>query len=320
MNPVSDPGPILLPDRGQLSQGSILQRAISRAKWEFWRRRSYPIRQRVFDLPPRVIPPGAECELVIMTTPALAADAAWSARSILAGVAPCEAGLHFAIDADASATEESRVRLERTFPGVRISRAQDLAETLQADAPSVVAFSRRNAMGRKLAVTLAANREHHTIYSDSDVVALAPMPEVAAPLREATQACHLQCVAGTCLDPLVAARGRSLGAGICENLNGGFNFAPRAALDLDLAEAMLRGLDFGAIGWFGETVVLATLMHRAHSVPLPRARYVVSNEGQFPGEPQIDHTRIALRHFVTPVRHLLYRQAMPMLWRRWTSA
>ena len=58
-------------------------------------------------------------------------------------------------------------------------------------------------------------------------------------------------------------------------------------------------------------------MKQSGAKPLPRKRYVVSTQRQFYFEEDVDYDQMSLRHFVTPVRHLMYSKGMPKLWKQW---
>lgn len=261
------------------------------------------------------MPPGLSpaAELVIFAAPKALAEAAWAARSILLQQPALQP--FFALDGDAAAAAAASARLTPLLPTMQGAPAADLVASCR---PRLAAFARANAMGRKLAVVTARQRERPVLYTDSDVLAFAPLPEIAAALTT-NSARHIQCVAGTCLDEVMQRRTDALSLPLCPSLNGGFYFVPRGGFDEDRIEQILEGVDPGAPGWFGETVITAALMHALGSEPLPRERFVVSTQRQFVDEVDVDYDRIALRHFVTPVRPLFYRRGLPRLWAQWHS-
>jgi hypothetical protein len=54
-------------------------------------------------------------------------------------------------------------------------------------------------------------------------------------------------------------------------------------------------------------------MQNAQGRALPEARYVVSARRQFYWEGDVDYDAIVARHFITPVRHVMYRKGMPII-------
>lgn len=288
---------------------SISTRLYSKLVW-WWERRSIPSeRTLIWTLSPLPVAREGETELLIFTTPAALVDALWAARSVLVQLPD----LRLCLALDGPVEPAERARLERLLPGVELASAPALAATC---APRLAAFARANAMGRKLAVVTARQRERSVLYCDSDVLAFAPLAEVAEAIP-ARSARHIQCVEGTCLDPALKARTDALGLPLCPSLNGGFYHVPRGGFDEPLVERLLDGLDPAIPGWFGETTLTAALLQRLESQPLPRERYVVSLRRQFVTEQDVDYGQIALRHFVTPVRPLFYRRGLRLLWSRW---
>lgn len=296
-----------------MSAKPLLRRLRTRAVW-WWERWRIPgFRERIWTLPPLPTPTAPGPALVLFATPAALTDAAWAARSLLRQLPTLR--LQVALDSAAEA-DAVRDKWQTLFPGAICHPAASLAAGCR---PRLAAFAKANAMGRKLAVVTALQRASTVLYADSDVLAFAPLPEIAAALATES-ARHIQCVAGTCLDAVMQRRTEALGLPLCPSLNGGFYFVPRGGFDEDRIEQILEGVDPKSPGWFGETVITAALMHALGSEPLPRERFVVSTQRQFVDEVDVDYDRIALRHFVTPVRPLFYRRGLPRLWAQWHSA
>ena len=319
------PEPIPL-GRGWLRQSRLARKVLTKPVWWWERRRRHPIRDRVWCLPPVATAPDAPTTLAILTDTSHFADAAWTARSLL-GALRSPLRLCFVLDdrtlaepARATFLAENGPRVRQLFPGAELLPGTALADTLTAaGAPSVAAYGRAHPMGLKLAAVLALGSRGHLLYSDADVLAFSPLAEVDAAIAAGGPPLHLQCVAETSSDPIVAARVRERGWTGRPSMNAGFVFVPRGALDSAAAEALLHGLDFRELGWFAETTVFSALMQQAGAGPLPRDRYVVSPRRQFYFEADLDYAGLAVRHFVTPVRPLLYARAMPLLWQRWTQ-
>lgn len=289
----------------------LLARLRTRLVW-WWERFRIPgFRERIWSLPPLPARPSAGAELLLFAPAVGLTDAAWAARSLLRQLPDLR--LCFALDDPPSQVAPAHARLQQLFPGVEVHSAPELALTCR---PRLAAFAKTNAMGRKLAAVTARLRDRAVLYADSDVLAFARLPEIETALTE-TRPTHIQCVISTCLDDTLHRRSRELGLELCPNLNGGFYLTPAGGFDEPLIERLLEGVDPSEIGWFGETVVTAGLLHELGSQPLPRDRYVVSTAREFVGEADVDYDRIALRHFVTPVRPLFYRRGLPRLWAQW---
>ncbi len=311
--------------RSWLSRNGVARKLLTKPVWWWERRQRHPIREQVWQLPPLATDPDAPTTVAILTATTHLADAAWAARSLLCGLRNPVRLCVLLDDRELSAEDRDRFlegtqpRVSALFPGAELLPATTLADSLAADAPTVAAYGRAHPMGLKLAAVLALHRRGHLLYSDADVLAFAPLVEIDAAISAAGPPLHLQCVAETSSDAIVAARVRERDWTGCASMNAGFVFVPQGALDLAAADELLRGLDFNTLGWFAETTVFSALMRRAGAQPLPRARYVVSPRRQFYFEEDLDYAALTLRHFVTPVRPLMYARAMPLLWERWNS-
>lgn len=284
-----------------------IARAARRLVWEWERRRPYPIREAVCGFPPVPCAEGAAMRIAVLCTPDTVADGLWGAYSLLAH-APEPCGLCLVLDGDAAGVA---ARVRALFPGAAVLDARKVVGRLPEG--NVRRFAGEHPLGRKLGVILALCRESGLIYADADVLAFGPLRELSgSPERPL----YLQDIAGVQRDAGAAARLAELGLGYTETLNTGFLRVPAGGLDLDLAERILD-YDTRAGGWFVETTVLAALLHAAGGEPLPKERYVVSVRRQFAGEADHDYGALALRHFVTPVRHLMYGRGMPFLRDKW---
>jgi hypothetical protein len=253
-----------------------------------------------------------------MAPPGAVADAAWTAKSFLRQLGDFNPSLCLLLDAPA--LEQSAARWRRLFPGAEVRLSGETGEELARRAPAVAALARTHPMGRKLAALLYFQESSDVIYVDADVLLFGPAPELEAALRSHGPPLYNQDVGNLHGDAALLAHARRIGAPApAPNLNAGLLLLPRGCLDLDLAERLLAGVE-RTDSWFIEQTVVALLMGAVGGQPLPRDRYVVSTQGQFYSEPGLPMEGLVTRHYTTPVRHLLYGQAMPTLWRQWQAS
>ncbi len=299
----------------------LARKALTRPLWWWHKRRPWPVRARVFDLPPHPVTTEAvSTRLVMQAAPGSLTDAAWAAYSFLHRLDQPDArlGLTLHLDtADPAALARGTAGWQQLFPGAEVRTTQEPLDRLHARAPAVVAFGRTNAMGRKLAVLLDSQECSHVLYIDSDVLLFRHSPELADAMRQGGPARYNLEDGELNGDPRLVAWAQRQGWPAPASLNAGLLFIPRGALALADAERLLASGEFDPGSWFVEQTAVALLMTAAGAVALPPDRYVVSTEGQFYGETGRDYARIVSRHFTTPVRHLMYGQGMPLLWRQW---
>ena len=301
-----------------------LRRALTRPLWWWETRRPRPIRQRVLRLPPRPVPAPGETSgprLLLLTPPGGVADAAWTAHSFLRQLGGFHPAVCLLLDAlpGTPAAEKAASTWRRLFPGAEVCLSSEPGEALAAQAPKVAALARTHPLGRKLAGLLYFQSKGDVIYADSDVLVFGPAPELEAALRAGGPPLYNQDVGQLHADAGLLAYASRIGAPApARNLNSGLLFLPRGCLDIGLAERLLAGAE-RTDSWFIEQTVVALLMGAAGAQPLPSDRYVVSTHGQFFFEPELPSAGLTARHFTSPVRHLMYGRAMPLLWRRWQS-
>ena len=292
--------------------------------WWWQTRRPRPIRRRVWRLPPRPVPACAETSgprLLLLAPPWYVADAAWAAQSFLRQLGAFKPSLCLLLDAqpDAPAAEDATTAWQRLFPGAEVCLSGVPGEALVARAPALAGLARTHPLGRKLAGLLHFQAAGDVLYADSDVLLFGPAPELESAIRAGGPPLYNQDVGVLHSDAEVLAYASAIGAPPpAANLNSGLLFLPRGCLDIDLAERLLAGLK-GAGNWFIEQTIVALLMAAAGAQPLPTDRYVVSTRGQFFSEPHVPESAITARHYTSPVRHLMYGRAMPLLWRQWQA-
>jgi hypothetical protein len=301
---------------------ALLRRALTRPLWWWQTRRPRPIRRRVFELPPRRVPPsGGNCDLhlLLMAPPAGVADAAWAAQSFLRHLGGSDPSLCLLLDAapETKAALAAEAAWKRLYPGAVVQPSAGPAEILAARAPHVAKLARTHPLGRKLAGLLHFQEQGDVLYADADVLLFGPVPELEDAWRAGGPPLYNQDVGQLHADQELLAYAARIGAPApAANLNSGLLFLPRGCLDVALAERLLAGIE-RTDSWYIEQTVVALLLGAAGAEPLPADRYVVSTQGQFYFEPQVPTDGLAARHFTSPVRHLMYGRAMPQLWREW---
>ena len=302
-------------------QRGVFRKAVTRPLWWWHRRRPWPLRQRVFRLPPHAVTPEETVNrLVIQAAPHSLDDAAWAAYSFLRHLdRPGERlGLALYVDtADPAAVARAAARWQGLFPGARVLSTHEPIERLASRAPAVAVFARVHPTGRKLAVVLDAQERSGVLFADSDVLLFRFPEELAASMQQGGPPRFNLEDGGLNGDARLVAHARREGWPAPASLNSGLLFIPRGALSLADAERLLAGGEFDRESWFVEQTALALLLTAAGAEPLPGARYVVSTQGQFYGDADRDYGGIVTRHFTTPVRHLMYARGLPRLWRQW---
>ena len=291
----------------------LARKLLTRPIHWYERSRKYSIVGKIFTLPPCQFQLVSSKILAVLTTPDKIAEAAWTAYSLLKHLS-ADYGLYIIVDGEI--TQAAGQQLNLLFPQTRIASTFEIMSEMQAMTPNVCAYAKVHPMGRKLAVNLFLQQHFDVLYSDSDVLCFGPMPELQAKLSS-PEVAYIQDTHQLCSDPLVLEKARELGYDYEPNLNGGLLYTPRQSMRIDIAEQLLADGEYDVKSWFSEQTVNAVLMRQANAKPLPKYRYVVSNQRQFYFEQDVDYAAIAVRHFTNPVRHLMYMKGMPFLLKQW---
>ena len=302
-------------------QRGLVRKAVTRPLWWWHRRRPWPVRHRVFRLPPHAVTTAEGItRLVVQAAPHALEDAAWAAYSFLRHLdLPDERlGLTLYVDTtDPAALAQAAARWQGLFPGALVLDTHEPGERLAGRAPALTAFARVHPTGRKLAVILDAQERGGILFVDSDVLLFRFPAELAQSMRLGGPPRYNLEDGELNGDARLVAHARREGWPAPAGLNSGLLFIPQGALSVLDAERLLASGEFNANSWFVEQTALALLLTAAGAEPLPGEQYVVCTRGQFYGDPDRDYGQMVTRHFTTPVRHLMYARGMPLLWRQW---
>ena len=293
-----------------IARSFLIRKLLTKPIWWWETHRKYQIRERVFAFPPKPVQPNPSSILAVLTTPSTIYDAAWAAQSLLSYLPP-EIGLSIVVDGELPATVIEHLKI--LFPGIILISTQKLLEEMRSAAPNMARLGDYHPMGRKLATICSLQQKYNLLYSDADVLCFGKMPEISQALKTNSGiGLYLQDIGKVQIEPITLERVHSLGLEYAETINVGFLFIPQNSLEIGIAEQLL-GSGEEIRSWFPDTMILSVLMQQAKAKPLPKSRYVVSAQRQFYFENDVCYDTIALRHFITPVRHLMYSKGMPRL-------
>ena len=290
----------------------MFRKALKLATWHWETKRPYPVRDSIFRLPPlHLTPSRPDTTLAILTTPERINNAVWSARSILVNL-PEKPKLLLVVDGTLS--EASRKKLTSAISPMDVTSTTELVSGLCDTCPSVVALAGHHPMGRKLGAILALQASGNLIFSDDDVLAFNPLSALKAAF-ESPQFYPLYLKEGTgptSAEPSIQKGIESLGLRWLSDINVGFLAIPHNSLNLSLCHQILTHSPKPET-WFPDTMILATLLAQLPARALPENTYVSNVQRQFSDTPDVDYAQIHLRHFVTPVRHLMFSRGMQRL-------
>jgi len=291
----------------------IERKLLTKPIWFRETRRTYPIRSQAFEFPPIAVNPMPETILAILAPASHACDVAWAARSLLHQL-PSDLGLLVVIHGGLAPSLVAQ--FERSFPGMLFQSASEYRDPTKVP-KNLGLLAEKHKIGHKPAMLMRLQERYNVLYSDMDVLAFNSMPEVSNSIANGGPPLYLQDEVGLTSDPVLQGYIRSRGHPCVEALSGGFHYIPRNSFSFDLAEDLLQPGNYDPDCWFSDQSLLAVWMADAGGVGLPLSRYVNSFDRQFYFEKDVDYSAISLRHFNSPVRHLMYSRGMPLLRKAW---
>jgi hypothetical protein len=203
----------------------------------------------------------------------------------------------FVIVSDGTLTAAIRQRLQRLASCVEITEYDDF---VLADLPeSVVAYSKTHFMGRKLAAIMSLPIQSLTLYTDSDVLFFRGGRMLRDLVRARPSEPHYLVDVGPTFDSrlIVSETEKELPA------NAGFILLPR---HLDYSEAVHRLSQLEKYSHWSEQTVNHLALRASGAKPFARDQFVCSIDDMNALGDWADSRQIAMRHYVSCVRHKLW--------------
>jgi len=280
----------------------LIRKLTTRPIWWWERNRRYAIRRLWSKLPPRDSLQDATQTIIVLTTPNMLDEAAWSAWSWTTHL-----GDRFAtrIIVDGPFGNGFLSEVRRVLPGASVESSSALLQQALEGRDALSRFVKQHPLGTKLAILIHLQTRLDVLYSDSDVLVFDRPSNLNDNIRNQLPCYNIESEQSA-YDVRMIEHGASLGLSPRERFNSGLMYIPQNSLDVMRAEELIANWNPNFFSWFTEQTALALLMRLAGAVPLPTDRYVVSNQRQFWWQEDVDYSRVHTRHFTGTTRHLLY--------------
>jgi hypothetical protein len=168
---------------------------------------------------------------------------------------------------------------------------------------SVYEYAAQHVMGKKLAVLLSLPIEKTTIYTDSDILFFPGASDLAGIIASSDNTSrYLPDCAVKMDDRVIYDEVEKLNP-----VNGGFIIF-KQQLNWDLALERLSKLQ-GLNHYFTEQTLVHLTLHHNHALPLGTKKYVLRVDDQFIYSDKFASNEIALRHYVSDIRHKFWFHA-----------
>jgi hypothetical protein len=201
----------------------------------------------------------------------------------------------FIVISDGSYTKESCQILCQIHSCVKVLPIDKLINTSLPE--YVYNYAKQHVMGKKLAVLLSIPVQKTTIYTDSDILFFPGTTNLTNIINSEEQVSHYLPDCATKMDERVIYDE----AEKLNPVNGGFIIFKKQ-LNWEFALERLSKLKT-LNHYFTEQTLVHLTMHHNNALPLCSKQYVLSVEDQFIYLDKFANREIALRHYVSDIRH-----------------
>jgi hypothetical protein len=212
---------------------------------------------------------------------------------------------------DGTTTEEQRKLFERLFPGGQLLelrpflKSRNLPDYLQR-------FVDGNWTAKKLAAVYELQKDRAVLYSDCDVLVF-QKPEAILQAARAGCSCYLFDETGYTLDPWLAARAKELGRSVSHQFNAGLVFVSAGEMEEPWLKTIMQDWQPAFNSHHAEQTLFSLLLNPQRVQALPADKYVLSWQGVWALEKDLDCAEMICRHYTGPTRHRMYLSGYPAL-------
>ena len=176
-------------------------------------------------------------------------------------------------------------------------------------------FIKKSPCGRKLTIITILQKKHPLIYTDHDILVYNYPHEIINNLS--TNCCSITIEEDIVYDNTIIEYANQRELKYTPGFNSGLLGIPQKTLDGNLQGELLQYWNSKqTINWFTEQTIHNILLTSANAQILPQDRFVISKDRMFYHEKDISYDKIALRHFVNPVRHVMKIKGIPEFLKR----
>jgi hypothetical protein len=201
----------------------------------------------------------------------------------------------FTVISDGSYTDLSCQFLRRIHPCVEVI---PINKFLKTNLPQCVSdYAQVHPMGKKLSALMSIPIHGTTIYTDSDILFFPGASDLVELANLDSQVCHYLPDCANSLDTRILYEQTEK----LNPVNAGFILL-KQELDWNFAIKRLANLS-GTPSYFTEQTIVHLTIHSNHGIPLCSDKYVLNVKDQFIYPDKFSSSKIALRHYVSDVRH-----------------
>jgi hypothetical protein len=267
----------------------------------------YPIKQKAKGFPP-ISSTDHKSIMAVLCSHKQFLEGLWSLWSWMRYLSPImSAVLLF----DGKVTSEQKKLFQKLFPGGSLLEL----DTFLAGRPLPFYLKRfilGNWTGKKFAAVFELQKDFDVLYSDCDVIAFSNPDEIIDSIKF-NRSAYLHDTVAYPLDPWLFRRAEKEGIPVSNHFNSGLIYVPKGEMRESLLESMLGDWQSDFNTHFSEQTLFSTLLDWKSSIPLPQQRYVLSWQGVWIFQKDLNCRDLVCRHYTGPMRHRMYLSAYPFL-------
>jgi hypothetical protein len=207
----------------------------------------------------------------------------------------------FTVISDGSYTEESCKLLRQIHSCVKILPIEKLIGNYLPKC--IYEYASQQAMGKKLAALLSLPIQKTTIYTDSDILFFPGASDLVDIITSSDQSPRYLPDCAMKMDERVIYEDAEKN----NPVNGGFIIF-KEKLDWEFALERLSKLE-NLTHYFTEQTLVHLTMHHNSAIPLSSEQYILNVDDQFVYSDKFASKEIALRHYVSDIRHKFWFHA-----------
>lgn len=284
------------------------RRLLTKPIWFWERNRPYPIIKKIVNVRPKQSDPKSTWRLVVLTTTETFLESLWAAYSATTWIQP-QPEIVFYLDGEMPSGGDALQ--SKIFPKSRGESSLSVIEKIPANCPDFKNACKRNSSARKLAIQALENREKAVLYMDADILFFEKPVEILESIFTGNGVWHINAHEGLRADPKLMEEVLQKKIPHLEDYNSGLLYLSPNVLTCEEIEKWISPKRCDPFAWFIDQTILAILLPQYGSQLLPMDRYVASCRRQFYFEEDHSAEGMVMRHYMGPVRHLMYSKGMP---------
>jgi lipopolysaccharide biosynthesis glycosyltransferase len=205
---------------------------------------------------------------------------------------------------DGTIRTSQKEMFEKIFPGGSIIELNELI--YRSPVPdSLDCFIKNNWTGKKFAAVYELQKNNNVIYSDCDVLVFNRPDDIISAFNE-KKALYMYDSVGYHLDPWLSKRSENLGINITKNFNAGLVVVPKGVMDQKVLNQILDGWSANCNSHHAEQTLFSMMIDMKTARSLSEKKYVLSWQGVWICEKDLDCSQMVCRHYTGPTRHRMY--------------